>query len=239
MPDPTTNGTPSLAPVGRTRNALAAEVYDNLLDALMDGRLSPGDRLVMDRLADDLGVSRSPVRDALLRLHREATLCCGCTARGSWSRAGSAATSCAPPPTVTSTTSTPHGWQLRVSPQSSYKVPEQMHGCFFATCSKACPPRRRRPSASRSRPTDCSTGESSRSPETRISSTCSTRFGIALTYRDFAAAYPYDEFVPEHTELLDALERARPKTARNLMVQHITGGLDRTRLDRTRPGSSE
>ena len=61
----------SLAPVARPRSALTIEVYDNLLNALMDGRLAPGDRLVMDRLAEDLGVSRSPVRDALLRLHRE------------------------------------------------------------------------------------------------------------------------------------------------------------------------
>ncbi len=42
-----------------------------IIDAMMDGELVPGDRLILDTLADQLGVSRTPVRDALLRLVSE------------------------------------------------------------------------------------------------------------------------------------------------------------------------
>jgi DNA-binding GntR family transcriptional regulator len=42
-----------------------------LLDGLTSTRLHPGDRLVMDVIAEELGISRTPVRDALQRLERE------------------------------------------------------------------------------------------------------------------------------------------------------------------------
>lgn len=43
-------------------------VYEQLLDALHHGRLGPGDQLSDHELANQLGVSRTPVREALLRL---------------------------------------------------------------------------------------------------------------------------------------------------------------------------
>jgi DNA-binding GntR family transcriptional regulator len=46
-------------------------VRGKIIDAMMDGELVPGDRLILDTLADQLGVSRTPVRDALLRLVSE------------------------------------------------------------------------------------------------------------------------------------------------------------------------
>ncbi len=57
--------------IDRDRNRLASDVYDRLVGALLQGTLAPGDRLVQDKLAEQLDVSRSPVRDALQRLHAE------------------------------------------------------------------------------------------------------------------------------------------------------------------------
>ena len=43
-------------------------VYHQILEALQQGRLQPGERLHDDEFAAQLGVSRTPVREALLRL---------------------------------------------------------------------------------------------------------------------------------------------------------------------------
>jgi DNA-binding GntR family transcriptional regulator len=43
-------------------------VYDAIRDAILSGRYPPGQRLVADELARELGVSRMPVREALHRL---------------------------------------------------------------------------------------------------------------------------------------------------------------------------
>jgi DNA-binding GntR family transcriptional regulator len=43
-------------------------VYDQILEALQQGRLRPGERLHDAEFAAQLGVSRTPVREALLRL---------------------------------------------------------------------------------------------------------------------------------------------------------------------------
>ena len=43
-------------------------VYDQILQALQEGRLQPGERLHDGEFAEQLGVSRTPVREALLRL---------------------------------------------------------------------------------------------------------------------------------------------------------------------------
>jgi DNA-binding GntR family transcriptional regulator len=57
--------------IQRDPNALMFEVRERLLEAIASGTLVPGDRLLLDRLAEQLGVSRTPVRDALLRLVSE------------------------------------------------------------------------------------------------------------------------------------------------------------------------
>ncbi|MFI5341166.1 MAG: GntR family transcriptional regulator [Candidatus Methylomirabilales bacterium] len=43
-------------------------VYDTIRDAILRGRYRPGQRLVADELAKEIGVSRMPVREALHRL---------------------------------------------------------------------------------------------------------------------------------------------------------------------------
>ena len=50
------------------RRLLRDDVYGRLRDAIVDGSLAPGEQLRDGELADWLGVSRTPVREALLRL---------------------------------------------------------------------------------------------------------------------------------------------------------------------------
>ena len=53
-----------------TRNASIAAT-ELIRQAIIDGRLNPGQRLKEEELARELGISRTPVREALLMLHAE------------------------------------------------------------------------------------------------------------------------------------------------------------------------
>ncbi len=57
-------------PLEPGRAVLSGEVYTRLGEAILDGRLAPGERLRDRELAEWLGVSRTPVREALQRLER-------------------------------------------------------------------------------------------------------------------------------------------------------------------------
>ena len=57
-----------------TRSPLRDEVYRQVLDRISAGSLAPGTRVKDTHLAGELGVSRTPVREALLRLAREGVL---------------------------------------------------------------------------------------------------------------------------------------------------------------------
>ena len=61
----------TLVKVPRRASTLADEAYRQLANAVLSGTLRPGDRLIMDRLAEQLDLSRTPVRDALRRLEKE------------------------------------------------------------------------------------------------------------------------------------------------------------------------
>ena len=61
----------SIQPVRRRR---ADEVYDQLVSAIMNLDIGQKDRLVQEKLATDLGISRTPVREALMRLEQEGVL---------------------------------------------------------------------------------------------------------------------------------------------------------------------
>ena len=50
---------------------LKDQVNDLLRDMIISGRFPPGTKLIEREIADYLGVSRAPVRDALLQLERE------------------------------------------------------------------------------------------------------------------------------------------------------------------------
>ena len=59
----------SLLPIAREN--LAARVYGELRTALLEGRFWPGHRFKIRELAASLGVSETPVREALMQLVRE------------------------------------------------------------------------------------------------------------------------------------------------------------------------
>jgi DNA-binding GntR family transcriptional regulator len=64
----------------RTRSR-ADFVYDSLRDAIWEGRIGRGERVREEEIARSLGVSRTPVREALQRLQRRGLLVTG-TGRG-------------------------------------------------------------------------------------------------------------------------------------------------------------
>lgn len=57
-----------------TRGNLSEQVYGTIRASLMDGRYEPGARLTVASLAEQLGVSITPVREAIFRLVTERAL---------------------------------------------------------------------------------------------------------------------------------------------------------------------
>jgi DNA-binding GntR family transcriptional regulator len=53
------------------RRSLGEDVYDHLKQAIIDQDIEPGARLVESRIAPMLGISRTPLREALHKLERE------------------------------------------------------------------------------------------------------------------------------------------------------------------------
>ena len=64
----------ALQSITTQRRRLADEVYDQLVAAIMAREIGPNDRLVQEKLATELDISRTPVREALLRLEKEGVL---------------------------------------------------------------------------------------------------------------------------------------------------------------------
>jgi DNA-binding GntR family transcriptional regulator len=60
-----------LEPLGPDRTTLAGRALAGLRAAIVDGRLAAGERYSVGTLAERLGVSRTPVREALLVLERQ------------------------------------------------------------------------------------------------------------------------------------------------------------------------
>jgi len=60
---------PAVAPLQRRR--LVDEAAQRLREAILSGRLAGGTRLRQTELADRLGISRTPIREALVRLREE------------------------------------------------------------------------------------------------------------------------------------------------------------------------
>lgn len=54
--------------VGKNAQTVA---YEKLRDQILSGKLEGGTKLVEDRLAEDIGVSRTPIREAIRRLEQE------------------------------------------------------------------------------------------------------------------------------------------------------------------------
>ena len=56
------------------RMSLGQHVYESLKQAIVKGDMPPGRRIVESRVAEALGISRTPVREAIHKLEREALL---------------------------------------------------------------------------------------------------------------------------------------------------------------------
>lgn len=215
---------PSLVRINRSASTLSAEVYDTLLSALMEGRIQPGDRLVMDRIAEDLDVSRTPVRDALLRLHRDGVIepagRKGYLVREPSARdtqdfyearmavEGFAAWQLVqhePPPLDTlRALLTQLAERQQNSTWESFDANRLFHrGVVAAT---------------------------NNSFLVDMYDTIWNRSQTALTYSQFSAASSYQDFVHDHEKLIQAMDGADPDSARLAMVEHIQSGLDRSCL---------
>ena len=59
---------------GGSATTLSDFVYESLREKLRDGRLQPGDRLNVVKLAEELGVSRTPVQEAVSRMEQDGLL---------------------------------------------------------------------------------------------------------------------------------------------------------------------
>jgi len=55
-------------------NNLSEKTYERIKDAILRGDLPPGERLLFDQLIKNLGVSRTPIREAVVRLEKEGFL---------------------------------------------------------------------------------------------------------------------------------------------------------------------
>ena len=55
----------------QSRKSLGEHVFDSLKQAIIRGNMSPGEWLVESHIADTLGISRTPVREAIHKLERE------------------------------------------------------------------------------------------------------------------------------------------------------------------------
>jgi DNA-binding GntR family transcriptional regulator len=66
LPDPNPAAAPdNVTPLSIRRTVLREEVKSVLLERILSGHYAPGDRLVEIRIAQELGVSQAPVREAL------------------------------------------------------------------------------------------------------------------------------------------------------------------------------
>ena len=53
------------------RKSLREEVYESLKKSILHGKLKGGQRLIEETLADQIGISRTPVREAFHKLERD------------------------------------------------------------------------------------------------------------------------------------------------------------------------
>lgn len=77
---------PSLRPAQQIASTAEEEAYNHLQKALRQGHYKPGDRLISEDIAAEIGMSRMPVREAFRRLASEGLVTlrpnCGCVVAG-------------------------------------------------------------------------------------------------------------------------------------------------------------
>jgi DNA-binding GntR family transcriptional regulator len=208
--------------IEREPSQLTTDVYEQIVAELVSGKLGPGDRLVLDKLAEQLDVSRTPVRDALQRLlaegivelsgrrgyvvrhltktdianNYEARLAVECYAAERVAELGHEAIS-----KVRDALDQARGLALN-DPQSSFEANRMIHRAIVEAIDNA------------------------------LMLTCfDLIWGQAMSghvYHDFFVARGYDRFIEEHEQLIEVLALGEPDKARDAMRLHITSGRDRT-----------
>ncbi len=207
--------------IDRSHSRLAGEVYERLVEALVQGTVNPGDRLIQDRLAEELDVSRTPVRDALLRLKEEGVI----------------------------EPSGRRGYVVRRLSESDlrdlYGARDAIEGHAAATLAMLGNDALDEVRAALARATakkfrsSRESFEANRSVHRAIVQAVGNSYLLsffdaiwgraigALAYRDFFVHSPHDEFVAEHEKLIDEIAAGDPVRARRAMIEHIAWGLER------------
>jgi DNA-binding GntR family transcriptional regulator len=207
--------------VARAREGLADEVYRLILESMLHGDMKSGDRLVMDRLADEFDVSRTPVREALQRLLSEGAIE-PAGRRGYVVRATSerdvqqiydarfaieghaAATLAGAPDRLAPVYDVLHGVTEApiTTSQASFEANRAVHRAIV--------------------------GATDNPLLLRFFDAIWGRAVAGLMFYDFFVAQHYDTFAEEHTALLDILRTSGSDEARAAMIDHIHAGLART-----------
>jgi DNA-binding GntR family transcriptional regulator len=218
--------------IARDRQRLAGDVYERLVTALIDGTLKPGDRLVMDKLAEELDVSRTPIRDAIQRLHAEGIVQ-PAGRRGFTVR-------------HISESDIFHIYEgrLAIEGYAAGRVAE-LKGEALALAWKALEVAEAQPITSPAESFEANRVihraivEGSGNPLLLTCFDLSWGLAIAgLVYHDFYVAQPNDRFIDEHRALLQAIADGDETSAREAMVDHIREGLARTPVDPVPNGST-
>jgi DNA-binding GntR family transcriptional regulator len=212
--------------IDRSREGLADEVYRRIVDGLIQGTLQPGDRLVMDRLAQELDVSRTPVREALQRLHAENVI----------EPAGR------------------RGFMVRSTTEAEihqlYEARSAIEGqaaAIVAGRSESLAEVRRTLARVTAKPLTSTQEcfEANRAIHRAVVEATGNdhllsffdavwgRARGAQVFHDFIVAGPYETFVSEHEELIDVLAAGGAERARTSMIDHINGGLARSPASET------
>jgi GntR family transcriptional regulator of vanillate catabolism len=213
--------------IDRSHSGLAGEVYQRLVDALVQGTVKPGDRLIQDRLAEELDVSRTPVRDALLRLKEEGVVepsgrrgyvVCSLTEDGLRDLYGAR--------------DAVESYAAAVVAELGGDTLEQVREALAQATARKLRSSRE-------------SFEANRSFHRAIVETAGNAYLLsffdaiwgraigALAYHDFYAHSPHDEFVTEHEALIKDLASGDPTRARGAMAEHIAWGLERNLTGRT------
>jgi DNA-binding GntR family transcriptional regulator len=212
----------SIQRIDRSHSRLAGEVYDRLVDALVQGTVNPGDRLIQDRLAEELDVSRTPVRDALLRLKEEGVVEPS-GRRGYVVRSLSEAD-----------LRDLYGARDAVEGHAAALVAEMGDGALAGVRDALARATARKLRSSRE------SFEANRSVHRAIVETTGNLYLLsffdaiwgraisALAYHDFYVHSPHDQFVAEHESLINEIATGDPARARSAMIEHIAWGLERT-----------
>ncbi len=208
--------------IDRSHSRLAAEVYDRLVEALVQGTVNPGDRLIQDRLAEDLDVSRTPVRDALLRLKEEGIV-------EPSGRRGYVVRSLSE-----SDVTDLYGARDAVEGHAAAIVAGLGEDALVEVRAALTRATARKLRSSRD------SFEANRSFHRTVVEVTHNSYLLnffdaiwgraisALAYHDFYVHSPHDEFVAEHEALIAELAAGDAERARRAMIEHIAWGLERT-----------